>query len=136
MRCLLLHAGPTGERSSWGGKDFGQREGSRAMALGFEQLNSGGINIPLRTSESFNVSALIGRESIVSRLVGEHGRLLAFALPENESPHAKRRGRKVGSTNWTRERFWRKYTEAARHLRRPYRKTHLAVQMSLAYMTF
>jgi len=106
------------------------------MALGFEQLNSGGVSVPLRMGESFNVSALIGREGIVSRLVGERNQLLAFAFADDESSHANRRGRKVGSTNWTRERFWRKYTEATRHLRRPYRKTHLAVQMSLAYMTF
>src|SRR5262245_22919256 len=94
----------------WGeAKTFGQREGNRAMALGFEQLNSGGVSVPLRTGEAFNVSALIGREGIVGRLVGEHQLFLSFAHVDGESSHAGQRGRKLGSTNWTRDRFWRKY---------------------------
>jgi hypothetical protein len=46
------------------------------------------------------------------------------------------RGRALGSTNWSRERFWKQYVRAAKHLKRPYRKTHLAALMGLTYGTF
>jgi hypothetical protein len=104
------------------------------MALGFQPLNSGGVSIPLRNSDSSNVSALVGRETTLSMLVGEHNYLLAFA--DIGPASSQRRGRRAGTTLWTRERFWRKYAEASRRLSRPYRKTHLAAQIGLAYMTF
>jgi hypothetical protein len=104
------------------------------MALGFQPLNSGGVSIPLRNSDSSNVSALVGRETTLSMLVGEHNHLLAFTTFGPAS--SQRRGRKAGTTNWARERFWRKYAEASRRLSRPYRKIHLAAQIGLAYMTF
>jgi predicted amidophosphoribosyltransferase len=46
------------------------------------------------------------------------------------------RGRKLGSTNWSQQRFWLKYTWASKQLKRPYRKTHLADLIGLRYTTF
>ena len=59
------------------------------------------------------------------------------AIVEAEDPKpSTRRGRQAGSTNWSRERFWRKYAEAARGLEPPYLPTHLAALMLLNYATF
>jgi hypothetical protein len=123
--------------------------GKQGMALGFQELNSGGIGVPLRQSASSNVSALVGRESSLAKMLDDvlpHvAKLLDEALlqqfpmfgpPDGEPPQPKHRGRKPGSTNWTQQRFWRKYLETARRLSRPYRRTHLAAGMGLAYMTF
>jgi hypothetical protein len=107
------------------------------MTLGFQELNTGGIAVPLRHNASSNVGALVGRESTLAKLVGSWAaQQLVLLASDGEPPQPKQRGRKPGSTNWTQQRFWRKYLETARRLRRPYRRTHLAAGMGLAYMTF
>ena len=86
-----------------------------------------------------NAIALRGRPEVLDALVREHG--WQFGTVEttgvDEEQEGKRKpGRKLGSTNWTRDRFWRRYARVANGLRRPYRGTHLAVRIGLAYGTF
>jgi hypothetical protein len=38
------------------------------VAIGTQQLNSGGVNVPLRASDISNVSSLVGREEVLSKL--------------------------------------------------------------------
>jgi hypothetical protein len=113
------------------------------MGIGGSPLNTGMINVPVRSTMSeSNVSALFGTTGAIDRFLQEHREELKDALLktvaqlDGEEIPKKRRGRKQGSTNWSKERFWRRYRIAARGLKRPYVRTHLAVGMKLTYATF
>ena len=81
--------------------------GMAARQVGSYKLRAGGEN---------NATEIIGTPQALAAL-----RLtVQTAIVEAEDPKpSTRRGRQARSTNWSRERFWRKYAEAARGLEPP-----------------
>lgn len=92
-----------------------------------------------------NVDEILASPNAVESLMEEFGDVFQLRFVrsgeygEANDPDAERvsrRGRKLGSTNWSRARFHRKYERAARGLTRPYRRVALAVGIGLSYATF
>jgi len=90
--------------------------------------------------EVCNTEGLIGRVEIVTAFVREHGLRVVEEqqgdLVSNDGEQQPGRGRRRGSTNWTRDRFWRGYSRATQGMARPYKRTHLAARIGLVYATF
>lgn len=92
--------------------------------------------------EEINTEAVMGSMDVVTALVREYGLRIVGDVDERGLPVAQecapwsRRGRRPGSTNWSQERFWRRYRTAAQGMSRPYKRTHLAARIGLVYATF
>ena len=88
--------------------------------------------------EEINTQGLIGRSDIVTAFVREHGLRVVDeeGLPVGHDVPWSGRGRRPGSTNWSQERFHRRYRFAAQGMARPYKRTHLAARIGLVYATF
>jgi ferric-dicitrate binding protein FerR (iron transport regulator) len=91
------------------------------------------------THGEVNVQELWGAVDVLTAFVREH-ELRVVGAGEQVGMDAQRqagtRGRKPGSTNWTKERYYREYTAAAVGMERPYKRTYLAAQMGLGYAAF
>jgi hypothetical protein len=99
------------------------------------------VHVPLVSPQGSNAAGLWSTEGALRHLLAaypEVGASLAASggKEADEFVARDRRGRKLGSTNWSRERFWRRYRQATQYFRRPYRRTHLAAHIGLSYQTF
>jgi hypothetical protein len=107
----------------------------------FDATGTRWVRVPLTNdSDEANADALLGPRSAIDRLLTRHELIHLLAAYTVTTSHdvmsTTERGRRAGSTNWSRERFWRRYREAAARLARPYRRTHLAAGVGLSYATF
>lgn len=131
------------------GGDYNFRKGG---SMGVASIGEGNlletaeVHIPLVSRKGSNVHMWYGTLGALRSLLSSPGRETMFADPTSVLALARKatavdmagegRGRKPGSTNWTRERFWRRYAKVAPNMRRPYRRTHLAARIGLSYQTF
>jgi hypothetical protein len=104
-----------------------------------ELLETAQVRVPVASREASNVTALYATASALGWLRTNHlgvVALLTTVAGKERMVAESGRGRRPGSTNWSRERFWRRYASAVRLLKRPYRRTHLAAHIGLSYGTF
>lgn len=99
----------------------------------------GSFRVPATRADKDNVQKLIGAVDVLTALVREYELQVVEETGEGAGvlvDGGGHKGRRPGSTNWSQERFWRKYKKEADQMSRPYRATHLAARIGVVYTTF
>ncbi len=103
----------------------------------------GTLLVPAADEEKSNVQQLVGAVEVLTAFVRQHGlRVVGVGekvdviVDNGAHDDGRPKGRRLGSTNWSQDRFWRKYRKVADSMRRPYKRTHFAARIGLVYGTF